>query len=436
MTSQKSSKSKADRSFVFVHAADLHLDSPFHGLSMIDPQLSDVMINATFKAYNNIIDLCIEKNADFLLISGDIYDSADKSLYAQLKFLDGLKRLSQAGIAAYITHGNHDPLSGWSANLTWPDNVKVFSGDDVEMVSVEKNGQVVAVINGISYRTRHIQENLAKRFQQKGSDSPFTIGMLHCTVGSGEGHDPYAPCSIQDLKETNYDYWALGHIHYPQVLETEPYIVYSGNPQGRDLGELGERGCMLVEVNKKGNANLDFVPVDSVRWQVEELLVNELGSEADLIEMLEEKMDVLSEAADGRYLICRFILRGRNPLKRFLVKDEYLNGIVQHLRDDHNGGPGSVWVERLKDETSFPFDRENLLSRDNFISDILSIIDELCSESGELKELDRPLHDLFGKGKIRHILSSLEGEELISILRNAEELLLDKLIPEGEYENN
>ncbi|ABE52181.1 metallophosphoesterase family protein [Methanococcoides burtonii] len=436
MTTKKRSKIKDGSNLIFVHAADLHLDSPFLGLSEINTKLSQVMAKATFDAYNNIIDLCIEKNADFLLISGDIYDSADKSLYAQLKFLEGLKRLSSAGIAAYITHGNHDPLNGWSASLEWPANVKIFSGDDVETVFVEKDGNVIASINGISYRTKHIQENLAKRFQKKDALSPFTIGMLHCTVDSGGGHYPYAPCSIQDLKETNYDYWALGHIHYPQVLETDPYIVYSGNPQGRNPGELGERGCTLVEVDQKGNIKLDFVPVDSVRWYVEELYVDGLETEAELIELLEETMDKLSEIAEGRYIISRFILRGRSPLKRFLMKDDSLNDLVQHLRDDYDVGSGSVWVERLQDKTSFPIERESLLNRQDFISDLLSITDEICSDNEGLMKLDDSLHPLFGKGKIRHILMPLDEDERIRIARNAEELLLEKLISEGEYENN
>ncbi len=429
-------ESKNDIGFIFVHAADIHLDSPFHGLSGINPQLKEVMTKATFAAYNNIIDLCIEKNVDFLLIAGDIYDSADKSLYAQLKFLEGLKRLSDAGIATYITHGNHDPLNGWSANLEWPDNVKVFGGDNVETVSVSKNGRVIANISGMSYRTKHIQDNLVKLFQKKDVSSPYTIGMLHCTVGSVEGHYPYAPCSVQHLKETNYDYWALGHIHQPQVIETKPFIVYSGNPQGRDPGELGERGCMVVEVDSKGNTTVDFIPVDSVRWCVEVLSVNGLKTEADLIKLLEEKMDRLSEVSRGRYVICRFVLQGRSSLKRLLIKDGFLNDLVQHLRDNCDINPGSVWLERLKDEVSYPFERDDFLNRQDFISDLLSITDEICSSNDGLMELDGPLHELFGKGKIKQILMSLDDEERIRILRTAEELLLDKLIPETEHENN
>ena len=128
------------REFSFIHTADLHLDSPFKGISEVNEEISLELTEATFKAFNKIIDLCIEKQVDFLLIAGDIYDGADRSLRAQLRFRDGLKRLSDTGITAYIVHGNHDPLNGWSANLDWPKNVHIFKGKSVEKVSVEKDG--------------------------------------------------------------------------------------------------------------------------------------------------------------------------------------------------------------------------------------------------------------------------------------------------------
>ena len=161
-----------------------------------------------------------------------------------------------------------------------------------------------------------------------------------------------------------------------------------------------------------------------------------LKTEADLIKLLEEKMDRLSEVSRGRYVICRFVLQGRSSLKRLLIKDGFLNDLVQHLRDNCDINPGSVWLERLKDEVSYPFERDDFLNRQDFISDLLSITDEICSSNDGLMELDGPLHELFGKGKIKQILMSLDDEERIRILRTAEELLLDKLIPETEHENN
>ena len=93
----------------FVHAADLHLDSPFKGLSDVQPEIAARLKNATFDAYQNIIDLCISERVDALLVAGDVFDGADRSLRAQLRFMDGLRRLHEAGIRAFICHGNHDP---------------------------------------------------------------------------------------------------------------------------------------------------------------------------------------------------------------------------------------------------------------------------------------------------------------------------------------
>jgi DNA repair exonuclease SbcCD nuclease subunit len=148
------SGSQIVKPFSYIHTADLHLDSPFKGISEINDEISSELTEATFKSFNKIIDLCIEKQVDFLLIVGDIYDGADRSLRAQLRFRDGLKRLSDTEIKAYIVHGNHDPLDGWSANLDWPENVHIFKGKSVEEVSVEKDDDEIAQIYGISFHNR------------------------------------------------------------------------------------------------------------------------------------------------------------------------------------------------------------------------------------------------------------------------------------------
>ena len=120
----------------FVHAADLHLDSPFSGLRSLAPDnVTSALRQATFDAYENIIDLCIAERADALLIAGDVYDGADRSLRAQLRFVDGLRRLDAAGIRSFICHGNHDPLNGWEARLDLPQGCVRF-GDDVTGESV------------------------------------------------------------------------------------------------------------------------------------------------------------------------------------------------------------------------------------------------------------------------------------------------------------
>jgi len=108
------------KSIKFIHCGDLHIDSPFKGISEIDPVLHDLLYRSTYESFNNIINLAIKEKVDCVLIAGDIYDSADKSLQAQLKFLEGLQRLSDDGIPSFVVHGNHDPLESWSATLEWP----------------------------------------------------------------------------------------------------------------------------------------------------------------------------------------------------------------------------------------------------------------------------------------------------------------------------
>src|SRR6185295_19947190 len=108
--------------FRFVHCADLHLDSPFRGLGEVSPALQSVLCEATFQAFERIVDLTIKREADCLLIAGDVYDAADRSLRALTRLRHQFERLAERGISVYVCHGNHDPLSGWGARFNFPEN--------------------------------------------------------------------------------------------------------------------------------------------------------------------------------------------------------------------------------------------------------------------------------------------------------------------------
>ena len=433
MGKRKTSKNKL---FSFIHTADLHLDSPFIGIYEINQELRESLVNATFEAYDTIIDLCIEKEVDFLLIAGDVYDSANKSLYAQLKFIKGLDRLSNAGIQTIIAHGNHDPLNGWSATLNWPEDVHIMSGDTIDSIQLEKDETPVVTIFGTSYPAQHIWTNLAQKFPKRENNEVFTIGLLHCMVGSSTEHDPYAACTMQDLKDLDYDYWALGHIHVPSVInETNPVIVYSGNPQGRHIKEAGPRGCYLVTVDTKNEISKEFIETDTIRWYVEDISIEGMESEEDLILQIRECIDTILDGADGRSVICRFILTGRGPLHRTLTKEGIIDDILQYLREDENLGSQFVWVERLVNNTSMPIERSILLERKDFVGDIVRIVDEICQDEESLESLKTSLGPLFKSAKGRKVIKDIDKEELMGLVHRAEGLLLDNIMSEVEYEN-
>ena len=433
MGKRKTSKNKL---FSFIHTADLHLDSPFIGIYEINEELRESLVNATFEAYDTIIDLCIEKEVDFLLIAGDVYDSANKSLYAQLKFIKGLDRLSNAGIQTIIAHGNHDPLNGWSATLNWPEDVHIMSGDTIDSIQLEKDETHVVTIFGTSYPEQHIWTNLAQKFPKRENNEVFTIGLLHCMVGSSTEHDPYAACTMQDLKDLDYDYWALGHIHVPSVInETDPVVVYSGNPQGRHIKEAGSRGCYLVTVDTKNEISKEFIETDTIRWYVEDISIEGIESEEDLILQIRECIDTILYGADGRSVICRFILTGRGPLHRTLTKEGITDDILQYLREEENLGSQFVWVERLVNNTSMPIERSILLERKNFVGDIVRIVDDICQDEESLESLKTSLEPLFKSAKGRKVIKDIDKEELMGLVHRAEGLLLDNIMSEVEYEN-
>ncbi|MDY6861794.1 MAG: DNA repair exonuclease [Thermodesulfobacteriota bacterium] len=419
------------KGFSFIHTADLHLDSPFKGISEVSKEISLELTESTFKAFNKIIDLCIEKQVDFLLIAGDIYGGADRSLRAQLRFRDGLKRLSEAGIKSYIVHGNHDPLDGWSANLDWPKNVHIFNGKSVERVSVEKDGKEIAQIYGISFHTREIKTNLINKFPKisQSKKSLFTIGMLHCNVGTNTGHEPYAPCTLQDLIMQNFNYWALGHVHKKAIINDDnPLVVYPGNPQGLHPGETGDRGCFLVNVDDNGESTAEFIRVDSIRWFVEELSIDSLYTEQELISKIHNCIDNIREKAEGRPSICRIILTGRSTLHSSIARKGVLDDILKDAREDEEGEKQFVWIESIEDNTNSEIDRKLLLNRKDFIGDLVRLFEEFSHDKTKIAELKEALNPLFISPGGRKLLESFDDEHFLDLIKKAERLCLDKLM--------
>ncbi len=260
----------------FVHAADLHLDRPFSGLRDVDEQVGNALRDATLAAYDRVINLCLNEKVDFALFAGDLFDSQDRSLRAQVRFVRGLATLADAGIPAFVVHGNHDPWSAWSEALEWPATAHRFGPDEVERVSVRRGGETTCAVYGISFGRREVKANLARRFKREAGDAPFAVGLLHADVGGRTGESPYAPCSVEDLRVAGFDYWAIGHIHVPQVIRpADPCIIYPGSTQGLDPNQTGPRGCYVVELEQGREPKYEFRPTSEAEWQQEAVSIDE-----------------------------------------------------------------------------------------------------------------------------------------------------------------
>ncbi|CAM3178870.1 DNA repair exonuclease [Filibacter tadaridae] len=248
----------------FIHTADLHLDSPFKGMTGLPAERLHALRESTFTAFSNLIEYALKSKPDFVLIVGDIYDGENRSLRAQKKFHDGMEKLNTIGIPVFITHGNHDHLAGRWTRFSLPSNVHVFDGN-VKEAQLRVNNQEVSIY-GFSYKERHVHEAIIEHYPVAGNQNSYHIGMLHGSLAGDQTHDVYAPFTKTELLEKHYDYWALGHIHLRQSLHAEPPIVYPGNLQGRHRNESGEKGFYEVELSKTG-ASLQFIPSSAIVFE-------------------------------------------------------------------------------------------------------------------------------------------------------------------------
>ena len=248
----------------FIHAADLHLGSPFIGMRGLRKEQWQALKDSTFAAFDRLIDYAVKEQPDFLLIVGDIYDGEDRSLRAQQRFQLGMQRLHETGIPVIICYGNHDHLSGKWTRFELPDNVLAFDSTISQFQLKTANGTVS--ITGFSYGERHVKEPVIIQYPEAEDPETFHIGMLHGSMEGDTSHAVYAPFTKEQLLSKNYDYWALGHIHKRQELHQDPPIVYPGNLQGRHRSETGAKGFYEVTLSKQ-DTRCRFVEVSEIRFE-------------------------------------------------------------------------------------------------------------------------------------------------------------------------
>ncbi|EPU3391042.1 metallophosphoesterase family protein [Listeria monocytogenes] len=325
----------------FLHMADLHLDSPFIGLSTLPQPLFSAMQESTFQSLERITTVAIKEAVDFVLIAGDIYDSEDQSVRAQARFAKEMKRLEAANIPVFMIHGNHDFIEKHKEKLALPSNVHVFS-EQVEVMSHKTTTGVSVNIYGFSYNERHIRSSRVGEYKIQG-DADFHIALLHGSeVSSSEEHDVYAPFRVQEISKKGFDYWALGHIHKRQLLAESPSIYYPGNIQGRNRKESGEKGASIITLSE-ASTTIDFIGTSPIIW--EEAVIT-LPENSEINAFYRETTKLL-ESYQGRshsYFL-HIIVKMENKQK--IDTNDWLQMLQEEVEITDNT---FVWVHKLTTE--------------------------------------------------------------------------------------
>ncbi len=353
----------------FLHAADIHLDSPLHGLERYEGAPVEEIRGATRRAFDNLIELAIDEEVAFVLLAGDIYDGDWKDYNTGLYFMERMGRLRDAGIRVFMVAGNHDAASQLSKHLRLPDNVTLFSTKRPESVTFD---DLSLAIHGQGFASRAVTDDLSLAYPQ-GDPQLFNIGLLHTCLDGKPGHEPYAPCTVDGLRSKGYQYWALGHVHKREEVSEEPWIVFPGNIQGRHIRETGPKGCTLVTVENGEVAEVEHRDLDVLRWSLCELDVTDSETVDQIYEQVRERLQTTLDAAEGRPVAVRLILKGAcSAHTRLHAERDRWTQEYRALGTDL-GGTG-VWLEKVSIKTRPPVSADEVLAHDDALGGLLGAI--------------------------------------------------------------
>ncbi|MFZ2298245.1 MAG: DNA repair exonuclease, partial [Aquabacterium sp.] len=315
-------------------------------------------------------------------------------------------RLGRAGVKVFIVQGNHDAQGVISRQLPWPDNVKVFSSRSAETIKLD---DLRVAIHGHSFPDREVPEDLVPGYPM-AVPGYVNIGLLHTSLTGAEGHDTYAPTSLDTLRSKGYDYWALGHVHARQVVCDEPRVVYPGNLQGRHARETGPKGCELVTV-AGGKLDATFVPLDVVRWHQVDVVLNPSHSLDALPRVVGEALQAAVAAAGGERLhAMRVRLTGETPLHTHEARQPgTLAAAVQAAAQDL--ADADVWIEKVQLALRSPVDRAQLAQRTDALGELVRWVDDLAAEPQALAS--------FGQPVLAEVLDKLPAELRQALMREA-----------------
>ena len=411
--------------FRFVHAADLHLDSPMRGLSARQPHLAALFGEATRKAFMALVDRTIAIEAAFLVIAGDVYDGDWKDHGTGLFFLGQLARLTRAGIPVYMIRGNHDAESLISRSLTLPENVHLFGSRKAETREI---AALRVALHGRSFAEREVAENIALAYPP-AKPGWLNIGILHTSLDGRPDHAPYAPCSVADLRAKGYDYWALGHVHAFEAVASDPFIVFPGNLQGRQIRETGAKGAVLVEVADGHVETVSPLIVDVARWARLTVEATGAATPEEVIARAEAAMRPLAAEAGERPLALRLTMAGETPAHRRIAADR--DGFAAELQAAADRVGAALFVEKVIVET-----RELQAGSHTpaiGLVDPVALVEEAAADPVFAAAFAAAAEEIAGKlpDELREAIAELqEGEGAAQFRREARDLALGRLLGE------
>ncbi|WP_085992803.1 metallophosphoesterase family protein [Oceanobacillus senegalensis] len=402
----------------FIHVADLHLDSPFKGLAHTPEHIFEEIRESTFLALDKLVTVAIQKEVDFVLMVGDLFDNEKQSLKGQIRLRRAFEELGRQGINVYLSYGNHDYINGNILPVTYPENVYIFPDENVSHFTFMKDNLSLANIYGFSYENRAVLEEKAKEYRVTDPEIPFHIATLHGSIRSNTEHDVYAPFQLSDLEREPFHYWALGHIHKREVMKENPPIVYPGNIQGRNRKEIGPKGCYHV-VLRENHTSMLFVPLHS--FMISRLRVD--VSECDNLHQVEVIIqEALEEQENEKQLIDLYLTSNHSILKEW-EQEKLVADLIELINETKTFEPIWKYIFRVTVEVNGKSIDAELKKGNHFAGELIRQLD-----NATIQEFTQ---ELYHHKQARKYLKQLTPEDEERIKRKAKEMILTDLLKGG-----
>jgi len=236
-----------------IHCADLHLDSKMTANLSKDKAKERKM--EILRTFTKMVEYAKKNNVAVILMAGDVFDTRNVSVTVRNTVRDMI--LQNPNIDFLYLKGNHDNDNFLSKLEEIPDNLCLFSSN----WTTYTYGKVA--ISGLELNG----ENSFTAYNELVLDhSAYNVVMMHGQLAGYKSKDKAEIISLDDLKNKNIDYLALGHVHSftMEKLDNRGVYCYSGCLEGRGFDECGQKGFVVLDINTDdGTAKVEFVPMAS-----------------------------------------------------------------------------------------------------------------------------------------------------------------------------
>ncbi|TWT43089.1 putative metallophosphoesterase YhaO [Thalassoglobus neptunius] len=449
----------ADEGFRFIHATDLRLDEPLVGVGANGPGIgssgkmsgdeSHALVDATLTAWNLVVEHCVSAQADFLLLTGNVFDHRSLSLRARIALERGLATLDSNRIEVFIAPGNLDPATAWKRQVSLPGNVSLLGTEESDPVAVVKHGRMLTSIQTLA--TTETEEpgwNANSGANETSSNGGYRIGVVPAGVpvqwknGQPEslnvpGASPFAATLVQSAIENGVNYVACG-AGQPQLKQAGPTWIHDPGPtQSIRSTVAGPCGCSLVQVDSHGRTRIDSLALAPVRWETFFLEIEKQATLKDVVEkMALQVMELnVSECEDVWVLNWRLSGEGKT-LEAFLDPSQLpqiWEQLEEELEEELSGDGHTLRIHQcelvqrvlrdpvsLEDATGLIQSLQELLESEENSNAAKSVVEEVRRELIEDQWLQRA--DMF---QVREVIASANSEDVIQRALDSAGLYLD-----------